>query len=168
MPEIKFIKPLPGLPRAKTNIHALAPPAATAKAVTEAAKAFGVESKKAVQAQDDLRFMYTAGPHTVALYKASGALRYQDATRWQRDDGKTHIDVPDADAQKLALAAIKKHNLAPSADFKLLKVTRLTVGDATGEAPKKSKERIVDLGVCFQRTVGGVPVDGPGGKLVVY
>jgi hypothetical protein len=167
MPDIKFIKPLIAVPKVKTNIYALKPPAATAKAVADFAKRFGLESAKAVRSQDPDKFTYKAGQHIVSLFKASGALRYQDATRWQVDDGKTHIDVPDADAQKLALAAIKRHNLAPSADFKLLKVTRLTVGES-GPETKKATSRAVDLGVCFQRTVGGVPVDGPGGKLVVY
>lgn len=167
MPEIKYIKPLITIPKAKTQLHDLTAPAVNAKVVAEFAKNIGVESAKAVQAQDHATFTYRAGQHTVALFKASGALRYQDATRFQVDDGKTHIDVPDADAQKLALAAVKKHNLAPSPDFKLLKITRLTVGESGAET-KKATSRVVDLGVCFQRTVDGVPVDGPGGKLVVY
>ena len=52
MPEIKFIKRLEAAPKAKTQIHALARPARHAKAVAEFAKTFGVESKRAVQAQD--------------------------------------------------------------------------------------------------------------------
>ena len=167
MPEIKFVKRLIAAPTVKTNIHSLTVPTITAKAVAELAKGLGYQSAKAVQSEDPVKFTYKAGQHVVSLFKNSGAVRYADATRFQVDDGKAHIDVPDAEAQKLALAAAKQHNLFPGDTYKLLKVSRLTVGES-GPETKKATSRVVDLGVCFQRTVSGVPVDGPGGKLVVY
>jgi len=167
MANVKFLKRLEAAPKVKTQIHALAAPRATAKAVTEFARAIGVDSKRAVVAQDPVKFTYTAGQHVVALFKASGAVRYHDDTRWQMDDGKADLEIADAKAQKLALAVIKKHKLAPMDEFKLLKVSRLMVGEANTKT-KKGSERAIDVGVAFQRTVGGVPVDGPGGKLIVY
>ena len=167
MPEVRFLKRLDAAPKVRTQIHALAPPGATPKTLLEFAKSFGVESERAVRAQDPVKFTYTAGQHLITLYRASGALRYQDQTRWQMDDGKTNLEITDAEATKLALGHITRHKLASTDECKLLKVTRLTVGDAKAEA-RRGSERVIDVGVAFQRTLGGVPVDGPGGKLIVY
>ncbi len=167
MPEVNFIKRLDAPPKVETQIYALAAPAATPKTLLAFAKGFGVESKRAVQAQDKVKLTYTAGQHVLTLFRASGALRYQDQTRWQMDDGKSNLEISDAEAAKLALSHITKHKLASTKECTLLKVSRLTVGDANVDA-KRGNERIVDVGVAFQRTIGGVPVDGPGGKLIVY
>ena len=167
MSEVTFSKRLDESPRVKTQIYALAAPGATPKALLAFAKGFGVESKRAVQAQDPVKLTYTAGQHVLTLFRASGALRYQDQTRWQIDDGKSNLKISDEEAAKLALSHVAKHDLAPVKECKLLKVSRLTVGDGNVDA-KRGNERIVDVGVAFQRTIGGVPVDGPGGKLIVY
>src|ERR1700675_2358542 len=113
MPEINFIKRLEAAPKVKPQINALAPPAASAKALLAFAQAFGVQSPRAEQAQDPAKFTYTAGQHVVTLFKASGALRYQDQTRWQVDDGKANFKIGDAEAQKLALDLVRRHKLAP-------------------------------------------------------
>jgi hypothetical protein len=167
MEDVRFIKRLRSAPKVKTQIHALAAPGASAKALAEFARSFGIESKRAVKAEDPAKFTYTAGQHVLSLFKASGALRYQDQTRWQSDDGKSNMEISDAEAQKLALAVIKKDKLAPPNELRLLKVTRLMAGVASVET-KRGTERVLDVGVAFQRRVGGVPVDGPGGKLIVY
>ena len=167
MPDVRFLQRLDAAPKVKTQIHALAPPGATAKALRDFAASFGVDSTEATQAQDPATLTYTAGQHVVTLFKASGALRYQDQTRWQIDDGKSNVKMSDATAAKLALELVGKHKLAPVNECKLLKVTRLTVGEANTET-NRGGERVIDVGVAFQRTIGGVPVDGPGGKVIVY
>ncbi len=167
MADVRFLQRLDAAPKVKTQIHALAAPGASAKALRDFAERFGVGSKEATQAQDPAKFTYTAGQHLVTLYRASGAIRYQDQTRWQIDDGKSSLRMSDATAAKHALEVITKHRLAPPSECKLLKVSRLTVGEANTKT-KRGGERVIDVGVCFQRTVGGVPVDGPGGKLIVY
>ena len=167
MAEVKFLERLDAAPKVKTQIHALAAPGASAKALRDFATKFGVASKEATQAQDATVFTYTAGQHVLALFKASGAIRYQDVTRWQVDDGESNLKMSDATAAKRALAAISEHRLARASECELLKVTRLTVG-AANTVTKRGNERVIDVGVAFRRTVGGVPVDGPGGKLIVY
>jgi hypothetical protein len=167
MAEVRFLERLEAAPKVKTQIHALAAPGATAKALRDFAAGFGVDSKRATEAQDAAAFTYTAGQHVLTLYRASGAIRYQDQTRWQIDDGKTNLKMSDATAAKHALEVVRKHRLAPPSECKLLKVSRLTVGEANTET-RQGGERVIDVGVAFQRTVGGVPVDGPGGKLIVY
>ena len=167
MAEVRFLGRLDAAPKVKTQIHALAAPGASAKTLRDFAAKFGIDSKEATQAQDATTFTYTAGQHVLTLYKASGAIRYQDATRWQIDDGKSDLKMSDATAAKRALAVVSKHGLARASECDLLKVSRLTVGEANTET-KRGNERVIDVGVAFQRTVGGVPVDGPGGKLIVY
>ena len=167
MPEVNFIKRLEAAPKVKTQILALGSPGANAKAVRELAQSLKLEGGAATQAQDATRFTFTAGQHVVTMFKASGAVRYQDRSRWQVDDGKANLKISDAEAEKRALSLIGAHKLASPREFKLLKVTRLTVGETSQEA-KRGSERVIDVGVAFQRTIGGVPVDGPGGKLIVY
>ena len=167
MPEVNFIKRLEAAPKVKTQILALGSPGANAKAVREFAQSLKLETENATQAQDATRLTLTAGQHVVTMFKASGALRYQDRSRWQVDDGKANLKISDAEAEKRALSLISSHKLASAREFKLLKVTRLTVGEASAEA-QRSSERVIDVGVAFQRVIGGVPVDGPGGKLIVY
>lgn len=167
MPEVNYIKRLRTAPKVKTQILALGPPGANAKAVRELAQSLKLEAASVTQAQDATRFTWTAGQHVVAMFKASGAVRYQDRSRWQVDDGKANLKISDAEAEKRALELVSAHKLASPKEFRLLKVTRLTVGEASGDT-KRASERVIDVGVAFQRLVGGVPVDGPGGKLIVY
>ena len=167
MPEVNFIKRLDSAPKVKTQILALGGPGASAKAVRELAQSLKLEAEAVTQAQDATRFTYTAGQHVVSMFKASGAVRYQDRSRWQVDDGKANLKISDAEAEKRALELVSAHKLASPKEFQLLKVTRLTVGEANSET-KRGSERVIDMGVAFQRLVGGVPVDGPGGKLIVY
>lgn len=167
MPEVNFIERLKAAPKVKTQILALESPGASARAVREFAQSLKLEAGAVTQAQDATSFTLTAGQHVVTMFKASGALRYQDRSRWQVDDGTANLKISDAEAEKRALSLISAHKLAPTREFKLLKVTRLTVGEASADAQRGS-ERVIDVGVAFQRTIGGVPVDGPGGKLIVY
>lgn len=167
MPEVTFIKRLETAPRVKTQILALGSPGASAKAVRELAESLKLEAANATQAQDATRFTFTAGQHVVTMFKGSGALRYQDRSRWQVDDGKANLKISDGEAEKRARELVSAHKLAPAREFKLLKVSRLTVGEASVDR-QRGGERVIDVGVGFQRVVGGVPVDGPGGKLIVY
>jgi hypothetical protein len=167
MAEVRFLERLDAAPKVKTRIHALAAPGASAKALRAFAERFGVDSKEAIQAQDATKFTYTAGQHVLTLFRASGAIRYQDETRWQVDDGRSNLKISDATAAKQAREVIGEHGLARASEYELLKVSRLTVGEANAET-KRGHERVIDVGVAFRRTVGGVPVDGPGGKLIIY
>jgi hypothetical protein len=167
MADVNFVKRLDAPPKAKTQIYALAPPGASAKALTAFAKELGVASARAEHGQDPVALTYAAGQHVLTLYKASGAIRYQDRTRWQVDDGEANVKLTDEEATRLALALVSKHGLARPPECELLRVTRLTVGELNAES-KRGSERVIDVAVAFRRLVDRVPVDGPGGKLVVY
>ena len=162
MPEVNFIKRLEAAPKVKTQILALGSPGANAKAVRELAQSLKLEASNATQAQDATTLSITAGQHVVTMFKASGAVRYQDRSRWQVDDGKANLKISDAEAQKRALSLISEHKLASPKEFQLLKVTRLTVGETSQDA-KRGSERVIDVGVAFQRTLGGVRETHRGG-----
>ena len=166
MAEIEILETLKATPRAKTQIYALKAPGASQKTLLEMAKPLEPGAKGRFTL-DPVKLTYTDGPHLFTLYRASGAFRYQDQTRWQRDDGTANIQMQDAEAVKLAQGVIGQYAIAPLNELQLLKVTRLNVG-SSGPAGGKLDQRVVDIGVAFQRMVGRVPVDGPGGKVIVY
>jgi hypothetical protein len=166
MAEIQILETLKAAPRSKTQIYTLKPPAVGQKALLQLAQPFE-PSQKGRFTQDPTKLTYTDGPHLFTLYRASGAFRYQDQTRWQRDDGAANLEIQDAEAVKLAQRVVGEYELAPLNELQLLKVTRLNVG-SSGPAGGKPEQRVIDVGVAFQRTIGGVPVDGPGGKVIIY
>lgn len=167
MPEVRFLQRLEGAPKARTQIFSLDPPRASVAALRKFATRFDVDPKRGVLQQDPARFTYTDGPHLFTLYRASGALRYQDQSRWQRDDGEANLKIGDEEATKLALNFVRKFKLVPTNESELLTVSRLRVG-SLGSEGKPERDRVIDVGVAFQRKIGGVPVDGPGGKLIIY
>jgi len=166
MADIEIIDTMKAAPRAKTQIFTLKPPAASQKTLLQLARPFE-PSQKGRFTQDPSKLTYTDGPHLFTLYRASGAFRYQDQTRWQRDDGTANTQIQDAEAVKLAQSVVGQYALAPLNELQLLKVTRLNVGSFGAEGGKPD-QRVIDIGVAFQRTIAGVPVDGPGGKVIVY
>src|SRR5436309_7536888 len=135
MAEIEILETLKAAPRAKTEIYSLKPPAVGQKALLQLAEPFR-PSQKGRFTQDPTRLTYTDGPHLFTLYRASGAFRYQDQTRWQRDDGAANIQIEDAEAVKLAQRVVGEYEIAPLNELQLLKVTRLNVGSARPEGGK--------------------------------
>ena len=166
MSEVTFSKRLDG-PRRSRPRSTPWPLRAPRQRRCSSSQRASVSSRSGPCKHRSVKLTYTAGQHVLTLFRASGAIRYQDQTRWQLDDGKSNLKISDEEAAKLALSHVAKHDLAPVKECKLLKVSRLTVGDGNVDA-KRGNERIVDVGVAFQRTIGGVPVDGPGGKVIVY
>jgi hypothetical protein len=110
---------------------------------------------------------YTESSYTVQLHRASGGVRFYDASRWQHDDGEANVKLSDRQAVAVAETFVQEHELARSGEYQLLKVSRLNVGTVELESGT-AQERVIDVAVAFQRMVDGLPVDGPGGKLVVY
>ena len=83
------------------------------------------------------------------------------------DDRKSDLKIEDAAATRLAQNYVKKYKLAPAAEMKFLKAARLHVGEAT-QGGKEASDRTIDVAVALQRLVDKIPVDGPGGKVIVY
>jgi hypothetical protein len=169
MSSIRYEKRLTKTPRKVTRIYRLRRRVAKERSILQIAKRFGLKGERNVSeiSKDPDELTYREGQNAIVLYKKSGAVRYYDSTRWQVDDGKSEVDITDTRARNIAEKFIRKTGLVPLREVKLLRVSRLHVGTAeisTG----KSEERIIDVGVIFGRTIDKLPVEGPGGKAVVY
>ena len=169
MADIKITGKLIATPRAATKIYSLKAPTVNEKAVRALAGQFGMsaDAKSGAVTSDVDKLTYLEGHLELTMYRASGGIRFIDRARWQVDDLKTDFKMEDAEATRFAQSFVKKANIAPSAEMKFLKAARLRVGEAT-EGGKEASERTIDVAVALQRQVDKVPVDGPGGKVVVY
>jgi hypothetical protein len=169
VPEIRYIKRLEKEPDVKTQIYRLGAPGVTTASVYRLAQQFGLKGSPAngrLQEQEGT-ISYTEQQYVVHLYKASGAVRFIDQARWMVDDLKSNVEFDDDKAIALAEEVAKKYELVKEGEYQVLRVTRLHAGTLELET-KKSEERVIDAGVVFQRVIEGVPVRGPGGKLVIY
>jgi hypothetical protein len=154
-------KPLP--------IYRLATPAVNEKALRELATRLGMQNaaKGGALKSDPDTLGLSDGHYELTMHRASGAVRFIDNAKWQVDDRKSNLKIEDAAASRLAQGIARKYKLAPAAEMKFLKAARLHVGEATS-AGKEASDRIIDVGVALQRLVEKTPVDGPGGKIIVY
>ncbi|MFW9803804.1 MAG: hypothetical protein ACFFFC_14175 [Candidatus Thorarchaeota archaeon] len=169
MSNIRYEKRLVETPSKVTRIYRLRRRVAKERSILQIAKRFGLKGERNVGEilKDPDELTYREGQYVNVLYKKSGAIRYYDSTRWQIDDGKSEVDITDTRAISIARKFIRKTGLVPLGEVKLPRVTRLHVGTAeigTG----KSEERVIDVGVVFGRTIDKLPVEGPGGRAVVY
>lgn len=169
MPKIRYLKRLEKEPDVKTQIFRLRAPGITTASVLKLAQGLGLEgsrTKGRLEVEEDT-ISYTEQQYALHVYKPSGALRFIDQGRWMVDDLESKVDFDDNKAIALAEEVLKKHKLAKPDEYQVLRVTRLRAGTLELET-KKHEERVIDVGVVFQRVIDGVPVQGPGGKLMVY
>lgn len=161
-------KPL-RVPQEPARIFRLAPPRMSQKTVLALARRFGLKGnmKTGSLYQDTRQTSYSKGSFELVAHHASGGLRFHDKARWQVDDGTSHVEFDDATAIHMAERFIEAHSVVPLAERKVLRVTRLNVGVAEKRA-ERAECRVIDVGVAFARVVDGIPVEGLGGKTMVY
>jgi hypothetical protein len=99
-------------------------------------------------------------------FRRSGGWQYRHATRWQAD-GRGNLNIEDHEAARLALDAIRRYGLPTEPELERIRVERLHVAHAA-RGGANHEERIVGARVLYRRIVDGLPVEGPGGKTVVY
>lgn len=116
---------------------------------------------------DSKSITYSEGPFDITLYKASGGLKFRDRSHWQIDDGKTKFEMSDEDAVHESREYLRRTQLVPEDEYKLFKTTHFFVASSDSNGGHH-EQRAIDAGVCFQRTIRNFPVEGPGGKAVVY
>lgn len=169
MADIKVIGKLIPTPRTPARIYRLKPPSVNEKAVRALARRLGMQAdaKSGALRSDADKLTYSERHLELTMYRASGGIRFVDRARWQVDDRKSDLKIEDAAASRLAQNYVRKYKLAPSAETKFLKAARLHVGEATHEG-KEASDRTIDVAVALQRLVDRIPVDGPGGKVIVY
>jgi hypothetical protein len=169
MTDIAFLSRLESLPVLDTNIYRLKGPGVNERSLREMARRFeltgDLESGEVLKDADELT--YTQGPFVVTLFRSSGALRYYDSTRLQVDDGESKVEFSDDKAVGIAEDFIRRSDLVPLVECRLLRVSHLHVATLERES-NTHNERIIDVGVVFQRTIDSVPVEGDGGKVTVY
>jgi hypothetical protein len=103
----------------------------------------------------------------LTVFRPSGAVRWVDHRRWQVDDGESTMDLSDEDAFDAGLREIGRLDIAGDVTFVPRKVSRLNVASAPKGGPP-TVPRVIDVGVVFGRVLDGLPVEGPGGCVVVY
>lgn len=109
---------------------------------------------------------YSYQSRSLVFHAASGGLRYRDYGRWGVDTGKA-VTYDDNEAIGAAREFAEKMQFLPSKEYRVSKVKHLHKG--TSDLQKNIQEsRKVNTAVVFQRYIGRVPVEGPGGKLVVF
>jgi hypothetical protein len=169
IPKIRILRRMTVAPRKTTKIMKFKRPAVNKAALKATAKKLNLKGTLETPeiTESERALTYVEGPFVVSLMKRSGAVRYYDSNRWQVDDGKSNVRMSNTRATTLAKAFIRSTNLVPLSECKLLKVNRLRVG-VMKRGARRAIERVIDVGVVFQRLIDGIPVEGPGGKVMVY
>lgn len=169
MREYTFPQTYAPAPERPLHIYHLAAPRVDDEAVRAAAGRFLLRAERNgrgewCESADTV--CYTEGVHKVTLYRASGAWRYQDTSRWQRDDGHSHLEIDNAAAIENANRHMDALGLSRGREYQVYRVTRLNV--AVANVSDHSERRIIDVCVAYERVVDGLPVAGNGGKIQIY
>lgn len=153
---------------ANINIYRLAVPDLGERNVLQLAKKFSLDGtgKTGVMFQKNNEFVYSQGGYVLTLCRHSGAYRLLNKLSWQADDRKTNLDLKEGDAIRIAEKYIRKYGIVSLKECRFLKIVRLLVGERAIEA-KEGTERVIGMEVAFQRIIDNVPVDGPGGKVII-
>jgi hypothetical protein len=157
-------------PHRAADVFRLHRPQVTSETVRALARQLGLPGERtAAELTESFgKLSYAERMQTLTVHTASGGFRFVDETRWHRDDGETDLAGDDAVGRRLALEVLQRIGLQPAdGESRFLETTALRVGAASREG-LQAPERTIDLGVVIQRVVDGVPVEGPGGKTVVY
>lgn len=158
---------MPVLPKSPPPIFKLLPPRANERALLDLAHGFKLKAGEQAGSisRDASTFTYSEGAFDIVLHRASGAFRFKDRNRWQIDQ-RLNVELSDEKAVKLAQGQLSRYKLLPE-NSKVLRVSRLHVATA-GPDRKMQDHRVIDVAVCLQPIIRGLPVDGPGGKIMVY
>lgn len=169
MATINFIKRLAARPTVKTGIFRLSAPLVNEKTLLAVARQLKLtgDRTKGVFIDDNETITYKELQYRITISKLSGGIQFVDEQRWQVDDGVANITFDEKKAVNIANAFISQSKIVPLQDTKLLKVSRLSVGSQE-KGKSATSERVIDYGVVYQRYIGGIPVEGPGGKLIIY
>ncbi len=167
MSSIHITAKMPKLPEAPPPIFTLVKPVVNEKALLNLAHVFGMKASQKAGSifRDVSTFTYSEDAFDLTLHRSSGTFRFKDRNRWQVDH-RGHVELSDGDAVKLAQGQLRHYDLLPE-DSRVLRVSRLHVATA-GPDRKIRDHRVIDVAVCFQPVIRGVPLDGPGGKVIVY
>jgi hypothetical protein len=170
MAEIVFTRDFKfDMPAAGLNIYRLRRPDVSQDTIHRAGSRFGlrVASDTGSMVLNPLAIAWSE-PSGWGLrqFRRSGGWQYRHATRWQAS-GPGHLHIEDHEAARLALDAIRRYGLPTAPELTPAHVQRLHVAHAA-RGGASHEERIVGVRVFYRRIVDGLPVEGQGGRTVVY
>jgi hypothetical protein len=169
MAEIRVTGNIIAMPHKRANVYQFKSPVHSEKHIRSLARRLGMraDANSGSLTSEAEKLTYSERHFELTLFRGSGGFRLIDRSRWQVDDRQSDLQIEDAAAVRLATNLIKKNKLAANTDMKLLKTARLRVGHAMRDG-KQASERTIDVAVAMQRQIDKTPVDGPGGKIIVY
>jgi len=169
MPEIKYLKQLVDITLTKASIYHLAAPGVDLPILKKMASLLGlsIQASHEFIEQSQKMLTYRMGNKSVSMFRASGGFRFRDDAHFQVDDGKAKVEYNDIEAADMATKIVHKFDLAQEGEYNLVKVTHLFAGEVDVKTGK-SEERAIDTGVIFRRIVDKIPIEGPGGMVIIY
>jgi hypothetical protein len=169
MQNVNRLTRLPSPSEQPPQIYRLVPPQVNQQVLFGLARRFGLDGRLEVGSvfQDARHLIYREQTSEVIVHQASGGVRYHDTARWQVDDGHAHVTFNDDSAVRIANRYINELSLAPHDEYQVLRVSRLNVAVAERQSGY-AEHRVIDVGVAFHRVIDDMPVEGPGGKIIVY
>jgi hypothetical protein len=160
---------MPTVPGTPVAIYALPEPKVERSQLVRAAKALGLAAtlKSGRFEEDAATFGYSEEPRALRVFRASGGIRYADLSRWQRDNGDTNLMLDIGPARTQAKRLLRQLKLDDFAHARFQRAAPLNVAEGNAET-RVVTERVIDVALVYQRMIGRLPVDGPGGRAVVY
>lgn len=163
---IEYASRLPRTVPGKARVYALAAPRTGARQLQLLADALGLRGMAAEVTTSAVAVGTQIGRWSLAMHKASGALRAMHLDRYGLDDARP-FELSDRQAQRVAEKFVAALDLLPKAQAKVVAVTHLRQGGGGPKGGERADERILDAGVVYGRTIDELPVIGPGGMAMV-
>jgi len=159
----------PSLPSTPPPVFSLVTPEVSESSLRAFARDFGLRSQEVEGAvrSHSTAILYTEGSVQVQLFKGSGGVRRRDFGSWMRSEQDSSFEITDGAAIEAARDAVRGFPFLNEAAAGGAVVKRLN--EASSQRGGESfSQRVTHAAVCFHRSVSGVPVDGPGGKMTVF
>ncbi|MBL8340662.1 MAG: hypothetical protein JNL30_04265 [Rubrivivax sp.] len=163
--KIEYAARLPRSLPAKARVYALAAPRTDHKQLQALADGLGLRAAPAEWHSSAVAVGAQMGRWSLAMHRASGALRLVHLDRHPGGDDET-FELSDRRAQGAAARFVSRLSLLPKAEAKAVAVTHLRQAGGPPDG-KAGKERILDAGVVYARRIDDLPVIGPGGMAMV-
>jgi len=164
--KIEYVSRLPRTVPGKARVYALTPPRTSARQLQVLADGLGLRGAAAEVMTSPVAVGMQVGRWSMAMHKASGALRAMHVDRYGLADAQP-FELSDRQAQRSADKFIAALDLVPKAQAKVVAVTHLRQGGGGAKGGERVDERILDAGVVYGRIIDELPVFGPGGMAMV-
>jgi len=159
----------PSLPNTPPPVLSLAAPEVSESSLRAFSREFGLRGPEAEGAvrSHSTAILYTEESIQVQLFHRSGGVRRRDFGSWMRSEQDSSFEITDEAAVEAARGAVRGFPFLSEAAAGDAVVKRLNVASSQPGGGSFS-QRVTHAAVCFHRSVSGIPVDGPGGKMTVF